>query len=77
MTTNVEVDPGTNSKLPVFSINHGNDWTICEMKMKAHLMENGLDVCLDPNFETRLPTKENGLFNLAVKMKITSKKLRI
>jgi hypothetical protein len=36
------------------------------MKMTAHLIEMGLDVCMDPNFETRLPTKENGPFNLAV-----------
>jgi hypothetical protein len=36
------------------------------MKMMAHLMEKGLNSCLDPNFETRLPTNENGLFNLAV-----------
>ncbi len=34
--------------------------------MTAHLMEKGLNVCLDPNFEARLPTKENGPFNLAV-----------
>ena len=34
--------------------------------MMAHLMENGLDSCLDPDFETRRPMKENGLFNLAV-----------
>jgi hypothetical protein len=34
--------------------------------MTAHLMEKGLDTCLDPNFETRLPAKENGPFNLAV-----------
>jgi hypothetical protein len=36
------------------------------MKMTAHLMEKGLDSCLDPNVETRLPVKENGRFNLAV-----------
>jgi hypothetical protein len=36
------------------------------MKMTAHLMEKGLDECLDPNFETRLPTKENGPFNMAI-----------
>jgi hypothetical protein len=36
------------------------------MKMTAHLMEKGLDKCQDPNFETRLPTKENGPFNMAI-----------
>jgi hypothetical protein len=64
--TNVEVVTGTTSKSPVFSSNHGNDWTIWEMNMTAHLMEKGLDSCLDPDFETRLPLKENGPFNLAV-----------
>ena len=34
--------------------------------MMAHLMEKGPDVCLDPNFKTRLPRKENGLFNLTI-----------
>ena len=37
--TNVEVVAGAISKMPVFSGNHGNDWTIWEMKMLAHLME--------------------------------------
>ncbi len=44
-----------------------------EMKMMAHLMEKGLDECLDPNFERRLPMKENGLFNMAVKEEKKSK----
>ena len=52
VTTNVEVVAGTTSKPPVFSGNHGDDWTIWEIKMTAHLMEKGLDECLDPNFET-------------------------
>jgi hypothetical protein len=65
-STNVEVVTGTTSNPPVFSGNHGDDWTIWEMKMTAHLMEKGLDQCLDPNFETRLPTKENGMFNMAI-----------
>jgi hypothetical protein len=51
--------------MPVFSGNHGNDWTIWEMKMLADLMEKGLDACLDPKFKLRLPTKESGLFNTA------------
>jgi hypothetical protein len=38
-TTSVEVVTATTSKMPVFSGNHGNDWTIWEMKMLAHLME--------------------------------------
>jgi hypothetical protein len=64
--TNVEVVTETTSKTPVFSGNHGDDWTIWEMKMTAHLMEKGLDACFDPDFETRLPVKENRPFNLAV-----------
>jgi hypothetical protein len=64
--TNVEVVMGRTLKTPVFSGNHGDDWTIWEMKMTAYLMEKGLDTCLDPNFETRLPAKENGPINLAV-----------
>ena len=65
-TTNVEVVAGTTSKPPVLSGNHGDDWTILEINMTAHLMEKGLDACLDPYFETRLPKKENGPFHLAV-----------
>ena len=65
-TTNVEVVTAMTSKTPVFSGNHGDDWTIWEMKMTTPLMEKGLDACLDPNFKTRLPAKENGPFNLAV-----------
>ncbi len=64
--TNVEVVMGTTSKTPVFSGNHGDNRTIWEMKMMAHLMEKGLDACLDLDFETRLPGKKNGPFNLAV-----------
>ena len=56
--SNVEVVTGTTSKMPVFSGNHGNDWTIWEMKFLAHLMEKGLGACLDPTFEARLPKKE-------------------
>jgi len=56
--SNVEVVTGTTLKTPVFSGNHGDDWTIWEMKMLVHLMEKGLDTCLDPTFETRLPNSE-------------------
>ena len=46
VTTRVEVVTATTSKTPVFSGNHGNNWTIIwEMKMSAHLMEKGLDAC--------------------------------
>jgi hypothetical protein len=55
--SNVEVVTGTSSKTPVISGNHGDDWIIWEMKMSAHLMEKGLDACLDPTFKTRLPNK--------------------
>ncbi len=34
------------------------------MKVTAHLMGKGLDECLDPDFENRLPVKESGLFDL-------------
>ena len=64
--SNVEVVSGTTSKTPVFSGNHGDDWTIWEMKMSAHLMEKGLDACLDPTFKTRLPNKESGPFDMTV-----------
>ena len=63
-TSHVEVVTGTTSKTPVFSGNHGDDWTIWEMKFSAHLMEKGLDACLDPDFENRLPTKEIGPFDM-------------
>jgi hypothetical protein len=46
----VEVVTGTTSKMPVFSGNHGDDWTIWDMKFSAHLMEKGLNACLYPNF---------------------------
>ncbi len=63
-TSHVEVVTGTTSKTPVFSGNHGDDWTISKMKFLAHLMEKGLDTCLDPDFENRLPTKEIGPFDM-------------
>ncbi len=72
-TTNVEVVTVTTSKTPVFSGNHGNDWTIWEMKMSTHLMEKGLDASLDPNFKTRLPEKEIEPFNLTVEDKKNQK----
>ncbi len=34
------------------------------MKMTAHLMDKGLNKCLDPDFKDRLPVKESGLFDL-------------
>jgi hypothetical protein len=37
--TSVEVETATTSKTPIFSGNHGDDWTIWEVKMSAHLME--------------------------------------
>ena len=73
MTNNVEVVMGTTLRTPVFSGNHGDDWTIWEMKLSAHLMEKGLDACLDPNFETSLPNKESGPFNMTVEDKKNQK----
>jgi hypothetical protein len=64
--SNVQVVTGTTSITPVFSGNHGNGWTIWEMKFLAHLMEMGLGACLDPNFKTRLPNKESGPFDMTV-----------
>jgi hypothetical protein len=36
-------------------------------------MEKGLDTCLDPNFETRLPNKESGPFDMTVEDKKNQK----
>ena len=75
-TINVEVVTGMTSKTPVFSGNHNNDWTIWETKMLAHLVEKGVvDSCLDPDFETRLPGKESGPFDLTVETKRIRKRL--
>ncbi len=52
------------SKPPTFSGKHGDDWTMWEMKMTAHLMDKGLDKCHDPDFKNRLPVKESGPFDL-------------
>ncbi len=41
--------------------------------MSAHLMEKGLYACLDPNFETRLPNKESGRFDVTVEDKKNQK----
>ena len=65
-TNNVEVVMGMTSKMPVFSGNHGNDSTIREMKSSTHLMDKGLDACLDPIFETRLPNNESGPFDMTI-----------
>jgi hypothetical protein len=56
----VEAVVTTNTKVPVFSGKHGKDWTIWEMKMTAHLMDKGLDLCLEQDFESKLPLKEIG-----------------
>ena len=34
--------------------------------MSAHLMENGMNACLDPKFELRMPAKESGSFDLTI-----------
>jgi len=44
-----------------------------KMKMSVHLMEKGLDTCLDPTFETRLPNKENGPSDMTVEDKKNQK----
>ena len=61
-TAAVEVVATANTKVPAFSGKHGDDWTIWEMKMTAHLMDKGLDVCLEQDFESKFPTKEIGPF---------------
>jgi hypothetical protein len=43
------------------------------MKFSAHLMEKGLDAYLDSNFETRLPNKESGPFDMTVEDKKNQK----
>ena len=63
-TSSVEVVATTSSKPPTFSGKHGDDWTMWEMKMTAHLMDKGLNECLDPDFKNRLPAKESGPFDL-------------
>jgi hypothetical protein len=60
----VEVDTTKSLKPPTFSGKHGDDWTMWEMKMTAHLMDKGLNECLDPDFKNRLPVKESGPFDL-------------
>ncbi len=61
-TAAVEVVTTAINKAPVFCGKHGNDWTIWEMKMTAHLMDKGLDMCLEQDFESKFPTKEIGPF---------------
>ena len=63
-TSSVEVATTTNSKPPTFSGKHRDDWTIWEMKMIAHLMDKGLDECLEPDFNDRLRANERGPFEL-------------
>jgi hypothetical protein len=64
VTQSVEVVTTTSLKPPTFSGKHGDDWGMWEMKMTAHLMDKGLDKCLDPDFKNRLPVKESGPFDL-------------
>ena len=66
MSSSVEVMITMNSKPPTFIGKHGDDWTIWEMKMFAHLMDKGLDECLEPEFGNRLPENEIGPFDLTI-----------
>jgi hypothetical protein len=61
--TSVKVIMTTKLKAPVFSGKRGDEWTIWEMKMTAHLINMGLDMCLEPGFESKLPKKEIGPFD--------------
>ena len=61
-TAAVEVVATTHTKAPFFSGKHGNDWTIWEMKMTAHLMDKGLDMCLEEEFNAKFLAKEIGPF---------------
>jgi hypothetical protein len=63
VATSVKVIVTTISKAPVFSGKHGDKWSIREMKLAAHLMDKGLDMCLEPGFESKLPMKGIGLFD--------------
>ncbi len=49
--------------MPVFSGIHGNNWTICEMKMLAYLMEKGLE----PEGEVAAGMSNNKVDNQPVK----------
>jgi hypothetical protein len=60
----VEVAAMTSSKPLTLSGINGDDWTMWEMKMTAHLMDKGLNKCLNPDFKDRLPVRESGLFDL-------------
>jgi hypothetical protein len=63
-TPSVEAVTMTSLKPPTFSGKHGDDWMMWEMKMTAHLMDKGLNKCLDPDFKNRIPVKESGPFDL-------------
>jgi hypothetical protein len=63
-TSSVEVVATISSKPPTFSGIHGDDWTMWEMKMTAHLMDKGLNKCLNPDFKDLLPMRESGPFDL-------------
>jgi hypothetical protein len=64
-TSSGKVVTMTSSKPPTFSGKHGDDWTMWEMKMTAHLMDKGLNKCLKPSFKSRLPANESRPFYLA------------
>jgi len=49
--SNVEVVTGATSKMPVFIGNHGDDWTIWEMKFSAHLMEKRIGRMFGSRFQ--------------------------
>jgi len=53
MISNVEVVTGTTLKTPVFSGNHGDDWTIWEIKMLAHLMEKRIGRMFGSDFQNK------------------------
>jgi hypothetical protein len=75
--TNVEVVTGTTSKLPVFSGNHGNYWTIWQMKMTAHLVERDWIHVWIPILKQDCQQKRMDHSMWLLKMKRTSKRLLI
>jgi len=59
-TTSVEVVTAMTSKKPVFSGNHGDDWTIWEMMMLTHLMEKGIGCMFGSRFQNKTAGQRDG-----------------
>jgi len=64
--SNVEVVTGTTSKTPVFSGNHGDDWTIWEMRCRRILWKRDWTHVWIRLSKQDYPKKENGPVNMTV-----------